>query len=172
MIIQHKAFLVFVIFYIIIIFNIISGVLAKEPENRLFKDVLYSGDLNVKQEKIKQDPTIVRSSFVQINFKYLETRESMKQEKVIVLNLFNDVSLIAIKERIEKRSPTKYTWFGHLRGIKDSQVILVVEEGHMAGNITFDGEMYQVRSIGNGVHAIYEIDQSAFPEEGEPLPIE
>ncbi len=56
--------------------------------------------------------------------------------------------------------------------IKHSQVILVVDDGIVAGNVTIPGALYQVRYIDNGVHAIYEINQSAFPEEAPPIPIE
>ncbi len=59
-----------------------------------------------------------------------------------------------------------------VRRIKHSQAILVVDDGIMAGNITTPGAFYQVRYVDNGVHAIYEINQSAFPEEAPPVPIE
>ena len=42
----------------------------------------------------------------------------------------------------------------------------------MAGNIRFDGKFYEVRPLGDGLHAIREIDQSAFPEEDCAPPIE
>jgi hypothetical protein len=32
--------------------------------------------------------------------------------------------------------------------------------------------IYQIRPKGNGVHAIYEINQSAFPEETPPIPVD
>ncbi len=59
-----------------------------------------------------------------------------------------------------------------VKSIKHSQVILVVDDGIMASNITIPGAFYQVRYVDNGVHAIYEINQSAFPEEAPPIPVE
>jgi hypothetical protein len=42
----------------------------------------------------------------------------------------------------------------------------------MVGNITMPRAFYQVRYAGIGIHAIHEIDQSAFPNESDPIPIE
>ena len=62
-----------------------------------------------------------------------------------------------------------YTWIGYLDGIEQSQVTLVVKDEVMSGNITLSDVFYQVRYMGDGVHAIYRIDQSAFPSEKEPV---
>ena len=61
---------------------------------------------------------------------------------------------------------------GRLRGIALSSVNLVVEDGLMAANIVFPGGAYQVRYAGSGVHVVYEVDQSAYPPEAEPIPVD
>ncbi len=87
------------------------------------------------------------------------------------MNLYGDLSYKAVKDRLEKRSATRYTWFGRIDGAALSQVILVVEEGVMAGNIMVNGEFYQVRAVGEGIHAVRKIDQSKFPGEAPPIPV-
>ena len=150
------------------------------PTDELFINVPISMELYARQEKEKQDPTIIRSRYVRVKFDLLtkseeppaETPQSGSiQKNPIVLNLFDDVSFTAIKDRIEVRSEGRYTWYGHIDGIKHSQVILAVEDGSMAGDISVSGDLYEIRPIGEGIHAIYEIDQSAFPPDAEPIPV-
>jgi hypothetical protein len=145
----------FLMLPIILCFNI-TGVFADE----LFIEVSYS------QGKENQDSTIIRSRYVQVNFDYLMEAE------VIDLNLLDDVSFIAVKEHVEMRSENQYSWFGSIEGAEHGQVILVVEHGDMAGNITTKESIFQIRPKGNGVHAIYEINQNAFPEEAPPIPVD
>jgi hypothetical protein len=50
-------------------------------------------------------------------------------------------------------------------------VVLTVVDGDLAGNISFPGGFYEVRPIGSGNFAVYEIDQSAFPDEAPPIEV-
>lgn len=118
----------------------------------------------------QQDSTVVRSRYVQVNLAELEG-EQLKGADEIVLHLFPDVTLSATKLRIEWRSAKSYTWFGHLKGFQHSQATLVVEDGVMAGNITANGRFYQIRFVSDGIYAVREINQAAFPEELPPIPV-
>ncbi|HZX48582.1 MAG TPA: hypothetical protein VFF47_05130 [Nitrospirota bacterium] len=146
----------------------------------LFTEVTVSSELYARQEKERQEPTIIRSRYVRVNLDLLTKSEaplqrtpqpSSIQKNSIVLKLFDDVSFTVVKDRIEVRSGNRYTWYGHIEGMAHSQVILVVEDGSMAGDIRVSGDLYEIRPIGEGIHAIYEIDQSAFPPDGEPIPV-
>ena len=138
------------------------------PAHRLFSDAYLSPTdaLQMKQAQERQDPTIVRSRYVHVDFDYLKEVES------IVLNLLSDVSETAVRERVEKRSESRYSWFGRIDGMEHSSVVLTVEDGNMAGNITINGKIYQVRPAGSGIYSIREIDQSAFPSEAAPILVE
>lgn len=112
------------------------------------------------------DPTIVRVRYVDVKLDLLDESEA---GDVILLNLFEDAVFPAT---LEKKQPTQgsgYSWIGHLNGIEHSQMILVEGGDQIAGNITLPGGFYEVRYAGNDVHAIYEIDQSAFPPGDEPV---
>jgi hypothetical protein len=145
-----------------------SNLQTVNPAHKLFDDVslLLTHELRLKQAQESQDPTVHRSRLVQVNFHGLENAES------VVLDLFDNVSKTALRERVERRSENRYSWFGRMDGMEHSTVVLVVEDGNMAGNITFDGKIYQVRSVIDGIHSIREFDQSALPSEAPPIPVE
>ncbi len=150
-----------------------QGVFAEGPGKELFIDAFMSEEIIVDQEKALLNPTIVRSRYVKIDFEYLAGKEYLRGADNVILNLFFDISLTAKRERFEKRGiGDRYTWFGRIEGVNQGQVIMVVENGHMAANIHLPDGDYQVRSIGNGIHAIREIDQSAFPDEEPPALID
>jgi hypothetical protein len=144
----------------------IAAVNERGNADALFSDIPQSYDISVWQEQTKQNPTIIRSRYVLVNFERLLSENLKEGAETITLNLFNIVSYTAVKDRLEIRSTHhRYTWFGHIEGVEHSQVILTVENGSMAGNITLPGEIYQVRPLGDGVHGVYEIDQRAFPDD-------
>jgi peptidyl-Asp metalloendopeptidase len=89
----------------------------------------------------------------------------------IVLNLFEDVTLHAVLDRWEDRSTASFNWIGHIEGVPQSQVILVVEDGVMVGNVRVAGSYFQIRYVGAGLHVVHQIDESQFPPEGEPIPV-
>ena len=138
---------------------------AQASGNELFADA--PGTAEMKQGEAAPDPTVIRSRNVNV-----VNLDALQGEDTITLNLFSDVSFNAVKDRLEKRGTGGYTWFGSVEGVKDSQVILTVENGGMAGNITVDGQMYQVRDTGSGIHSVREIDQSGFPECFPPTPVD
>lgn len=152
-------------------FFIVSLCLDNSPAfggngNNLFYDAPGSEVVFAQQEKDKKNPTIKRGRYILVNVDLLRS-----QEGALLLNLFGDVLLTALKDRMEVRSEHRYTWYGHIEGRARSQVILVVEDGSMAGELLMAGNLYQIRAIGGGVHGVYEIDQSAFPPHADPIPV-
>ena len=150
------------------------------PTDELFINVPISMELYARQEKEKKDPTTIRSRYVRINFDLLTRSEAPLpdalqpgpiQKSPIILIFFDDVFFTAVKDGIELRSENRYTWYGHIEGMAHSQVIIVVEDGSMAGDVRVSSDLYEIRPIGEGIHAIYEIDQSAFPQDAEPIPV-
>jgi hypothetical protein len=106
-----------------------------------------------------------------VNPGLLRGEQASAAAEPLVLNLFEDLTLEALKERIEERTKTNYTWFGRIRGSGLSQVILVVDEETVTGNIFRDGELFQVRPGGKGIHTVRQVDQRRFPEEAPPIPV-
>ncbi len=143
----------------------------EQPADELFRDVIYTDSLRARQEAEKWDPTIIRSRYVRIISDYIAGEEIPQGQDMITLNLFDDISLRGIKDRLERRSLSRYTWFGKIEGFEQSQIIMVIEDLAMAANITLEGKMFQIRAIEGTVHAIYEINQDAFPDFCSPDPV-
>ena len=118
-----------------------------------------------------QEMAVVRSRPVGLNLAALGEGVAAQAVPSIPLNFFEDVSLTALMNRIESRGKGRYTWFGSVPGDSMSEVILVVQDGVVAGNIVYKGRMYQVRPTASGTHEVREIDQAAFPAEADPIPV-
>lgn len=118
--------------------------------------------------------TVMRDRFVKVDFGLLEESVSVGNDTgsqiALSVNLFDDTLYQAILDSLEQNAPEGFVWIGHLDGVEYSRVTLVVEGNVMSGNITLPGSIYQVRYVGEGIHAIYQIDQSAFPPEEPTLP--
>jgi hypothetical protein len=141
---------------------------AEKPEEGLFSSITVNEGFGGSQ-----DARIIRSRFVIINFNMLLNADGTPKDvnalQNLKLNLFDDTTLNAQIESLESVSPGSISFLGHVEGVEYSSVVLVVENGLMSGNISMPAGFYQVRYIEAGVHAIYQIDQSAFPSESEPI---
>ena len=119
-------------------------------------------------------PTVMRYRYVDVDFDELiredESPKSTEPGYSLTLNLFDDVVHTALLDRIEYIPEHDFVWLGHLAGEPHSQVIFVVGDGVLVGNIILPDASFQVRYAGNSVHAVSEIDQSAFPSELPPVP--
>jgi len=120
---------------------------------------------------ISTPPEAIRSRHASVNLNLLGgsgkgIRASAKQDRPdeIMLNLFEDVELIAVLERIEFQNNNSYSWIGRLKDDPFSQAIFVVKDDFVVGNIRNISGIYQIRSIQEQIHVIYEIDEARFPE--------
>lgn len=149
---------------------------AHSGATELFAPPTVVPDPSPALDEYLSDPTIIRSRFVQIELESLAGPDEVLAEgdqgtNAVILNLFDDATYTAIRERVERRDPGRYTWFGSVESVADSQVILVIENGHVAGNIRVAGKLYQIRDFGTEqpAPAVIELDQSAFPDEMDPV---
>jgi peptidyl-Asp metalloendopeptidase len=137
----------------------------------LLGDAVVPSVFGIQALNAGREPAVIRNRPVSIALERLAGNDLPEGADSILLNLFGDVSLVAQKDRMERRGPNRYTWFGTIPGVESGQAILVVEDGSMAGNITVNGQMYQIRAEGESIHAVREIDQSVFPDEADPIPV-
>jgi len=90
------------------------------------------------------------------------------------VELFDGKTITVIRDA-EEPAPGGYVWKGHVEGQPDSFAIFSVVEDAVSGNITLlSGELYRIRSLGMGVHALQEMDPAGLPEAEsvEPKPEE
>ena len=100
------------------------------------------------QRLVRLDPDLLRIARVNAD---------TDKPAILRLNLFDDVVLDAI---VERTGPTTggYWLSGRIEGQPLSSVTLVVNRDVVAGEIRVLGATYTIRSVGNGVHTIRQLD--------------
>ena len=151
-----------------VLFLFPAMVFADTSAGELFVDPRIPQDT----DQVESDPTVVRSRFVWVDIDRLGVDDAPGAVPDVIFNFFDGVSHPAIKERVERRGLEDYTWFGYVDGNALSQATIVVDGDDVVANIAVEGKFYQVRPVGDGLHAIREIDQSAFPDEIPPIPVD
>ncbi len=100
------------------------------------------------------DPTVIRSRSVEIDLDLLAEIQP-DQGDTLVFNLFENVSLVAVFERVERRASDRYTWHGDLAGVANGTFTLVVEHGVVVANIRAPYRCsYQVRFLAGFAHVV------------------
>jgi hypothetical protein len=113
---------------------------------------------------------IIRRRTAYVRFDLL-SELTTQDGNILRFNLFDDVTLDAVFTRRIKRSPSSYTWSGHIRGKRLGTFALAVEKDVMIANLTVPGEgAYQIRYLSDGLHQIHEIDQTQIPPCAGALP--
>ena len=92
----------------------------------------------------------------------------------LALNLFDDVVLSAIVERATPTaSGTGYALSGRIDGGEEPRELgamtLLVYGETLAGTVSASAGTFTIQPVGDGVHAISQVDTSALPPPGEPL---
>ena len=114
------------------------------------------------------DPSIERVRFVMPD---LDLLHRITVGEGLELNLFPDLVLRAVVDRIELDPAAALSWIGHIEGIEPSQVTFIEWKGQLAGNVALPDAFYQVRYAGDDIYTVRQLDQSAFPPELEPIPV-
>ena len=135
---------------------------------------LFLNPINIQDQEVKENPTIVRSRLVNVDFSLLPNQKKNFKAKpdgeiVLILNVFQGLEFTALIYKIEKKRSGSYSWYGTLKGIPMSRVVLVVNQNMVFGNISTIKRSYQIRHISDGIHAIYEIDPTKFPPTSDPI---
>ena len=116
--------------------------------------------------------TVLRSRLVRVDLGALAVARADAQPgatpPALTLNLFDDVVFSVV---VERTTPTAsgYTLQGRLDGVELGTMTLVVNGEVVAGAVRTPQATYRIRSAGDGLHAIRQIDPSTLPPGGEPL---
>ena len=116
----------------------------------------------VSAETGNASPSVRRQRKVRIA---LDLIENVNLGDSLTFNLFNDINLTGVFQRIERRSPSRYTWSGQIRVEGGGNFTLVVEDGVVVADVlTTTRRSYHIRYAGNAVNVIREIDTTRLPE--------
>jgi hypothetical protein len=110
--------------------------------------------------KIKRRPTTAGVVLAKINVEMLGAN-------IVRMTLTPRKALVFTKTEVETRAPGDFTWYGKVND-GPGTAILVVRDGKITGTIRDNGALYRVESVGNGVHAVIEVNSDRFPADHGP----
>lgn len=162
------------VFCVILLTSLTSGCGGQRPsvETSLPPNSLF---IKIDQEidDTGLDPKIIRARLVEVNFELLGgpsvDENDFNPGDRLTLNLFEDVVFEAVLEKVEVVIPGSLTWSGILTDVDHGRATLAFGDQVLSGEITMPSVLFRIRYVGDGLHAIYEIDPSGFPPEAEPL---
>ncbi|WP_410211302.1 reprolysin-like metallopeptidase [Aquirhabdus sp.] len=123
-------------------------------------DALLQSSQSKQLAIVLKDPAVKSYSLVKIDL------NALTQPNVGVNVAASDISATT-SQTIIKRSSTNYSWFGKT---SDGNTIISVNGNAVEGIIHKRSKVYHLRSLGNGLQALVEVDQSKYPSD-EPLGI-
>jgi hypothetical protein len=90
--------------------------------------------------------------------------ERDKAARRFLFDLFPDVKLIGQVERLETPAQGRTVYYGSLENVPGSDFILAVHGDAIAASFTTPGMgIYQIRTVGNGLYSVIELDPAALP---------
>ncbi|MEE9398310.1 MAG: CAP domain-containing protein [Methylococcales bacterium] len=151
-------------FFLTLIF-ISANIKAEAPAFNIFLD-LDNNETSVL-EPVNEN-IVIRERAVLV-----ETQAIKKSFGVLYLNLFNDVDITAIRDRVEEIDSESFAWIGHVDGIENSEITLVIDGDGLglSGAIKFAEFYFHIRPLESGHHVIREIDFSAFETDENIAPL-
>jgi hypothetical protein len=106
---------------------------------------------------------VVRRAILTVSEKVL-AGDLVVSAEAHLFNLFPDVEIVAMRNRVESRSSRDYSWFGYIPGDSLGHAIVTVVNGSLGALVEASRKRYVVLPIGNGQHEAVEIDTGSFPE--------
>ena len=85
------------------------------------------------------------------------------------LDLFDNRTYTAIRNKFVERGEISFGWFGELKELEDSQVVLSVVDGELAGQIISSEGSYKISYVGDENYLLYKINSSGYLPEGHPM---
>jgi hypothetical protein len=143
-----------------------AAVLAQSGDGELFTELPPSA-LPPLEEAQPPRSEVVRSRITGVDLRLAERQRAGGR---MVLSFFEDaVYTLAVDEVVRAGGFTTLT--GRIEELEDSLVALTIGGGQLVVDLIAPQGVFQVRFVTEGVYAIRQIDQSAFPEDTEPLEV-
>ena len=160
---------------VILLTGLMGLVSFASASDGLFRSVDLKRQIDViGADNTQLDPTVVRSRLVEIDLVYLQNATLQYDAEPsgnpsLFLNLFDDELVLA---KFSAPRPggvyADMVLIGRAANDSSSQVILVITNDSITGNIWVSGRIYRIRPVNATIHVIEEIDPSGLPEEAPP----
>ncbi|MBL1266030.1 reprolysin-like metallopeptidase, partial [Methylomicrobium sp. RS1] len=82
----------------------------------------------------------------------------------LTLNLFDDVIVTAVRDRVIDKVKGSTTWIGHVEGEDDSEVFLTVRGNTMSGNVQIGDKTYEIEPKGNNQYDVTQVNPDNNPK--------
>ncbi len=136
-----------------------------EPEAFAPVGILSNGDAEGARasvlDNLLDDPAVTRYRFARVDI------AALRDAGAIDLDLFPDVRVLAVKDRVELRADG-FSWFGEVKGPRGGQAIFTVHGDNVAAQMLIGFDRYQIRPLGGGAHAVARIESDAYPDCSTP----
>lgn len=140
-------------------------------------EFLFSGSVNPERSTLetssKRTPKTgkhpLRFRHATLNLDRLKHLTTDGLNNRLVLNLFSDTVLVAIKDRVERNASGSQAWIGQVEGVKHSSVIVIVRDKTMVAKVAMPGTVYKITLESGDTHVIEQLDQADLIDHpGEP----
>lgn len=119
------------------------------------------------------DPFIQRARYAGVDFNLLaQARTGVAEGNAldITLNLFEDVHLTARLDALEESITGGFVLLGSIPDVPQSRVILSVQADALSATISLPDATWQVTPLGDGAHAIQQVNYSGAPPQRAEQP--
>ena len=106
---------------------------AQSPATHLIRPAAVGDEARYAQSARRPDLGVARQRPVSLDLSRLNDTE--KAATNFVVELFNGRLVTLVKERVERRSNTNYTWQGKLVGYPKSYAVLGAVGGYVSGSL-------------------------------------
>ncbi len=93
----------------------------------------------------------------------VNVRTDLLWSDTLTLNLFDDVTVTAVRDRMIDNVKGNTTWIGHVEGEQNSEVFLTVRGKTMSGNVQIGSDLYEIEIKRNNKHDITKVDPGKNP---------
>ena len=133
----------------------------------LFKsDVVHPNLLDATWKK-KLAAIEARKTTASVEVRKLDARSLSANTEKLLLNLGSGRMLTAFRTEVvgPDRPGGHYTWLGALALEANNTLNLVVNDSMCTGMLRYGDELFEIRPLGEDVHALIQLDSSKYPEE-------
>jgi hypothetical protein len=102
-----------------------------------------------------------RPSATQVRIARLPDASALSKRESVLLNFGPSKRFTATLQKVKQRDAGDFSWIGQLP--ESGHVLLVVNGENVTGLIRAGGTTYTVEPLGQGLHAIAQVDYSQFP---------
>jgi hypothetical protein len=120
--------------------------------------------LSAKVNKAKAKAKALAAKAVKGRNRAVSVHTDALDADTLTLNLFDDVVVTAVRDRMIDKIKGSTTWIGHVEGEPDSEVFLTVRGRTVSGNVQIDNKTYEIEPKENNQHDITQVDPTQNPK--------